>query len=173
MVQSHNGIIQVTSNEGKGTTFQLYLPTASLEHALEPTREVSFVSPSQKVDASLRGRVLVVEDEDMLRELVKSTLNSLGYEVVAARNGADALNLYRAIGNKIDLTISDMLMPNMGGVDLFKEIRTIDPGAKFILVTGYSIADQDRDILSKMNAVLAKPYTFENISESIRAVLQA
>lgn len=171
VVHSHNGIIRVVSNQGAGTVFLVYLPLVSLNAPVKTGTSPDM--PEAAKTSSGPARILVVEDEDMLRDLLSTTVVSLGYQVLAAKNGSEALNIYRTSGNKIDLIISDMRMPLMGGVDLFKEVRAIDPGAKFILVTGYSIADQDRDILSKMNAILAKPYTFENISASIRAVLTA
>ncbi len=170
VVQSHQGLIEVSSNQGEGTIFRVYLPLARYEHAAGPKQTAA--TPDAGKSPAAPATILVVEDEEMLRDLITATVSALGYRVAAAQNGLDALNIYKT-GGKIDLIISDMLMPGMGGMDLFKEVRAIDPAAKFILVTGYSLAEQDREILSKMNAVLMKPYTSELIAATIRTVLAA
>ncbi len=115
--------------------------------------------------------ILIAEDEDMLRELVASALRSFGYNTIKARDGEEALEIYRTKQAEIDLVISDMLMPNKGGVELFKELKHIDPDVKFILVTGYSLADKDEKIFKEMKAVLKKPYTPINMARLIRDFL--
>ncbi len=170
VVQSHHGLIEVASNQGAGTSFRIFLPLVRYEHDAGSKQRIDSAAKA-KLGAS-QATILVVEDEDMLRDLITATVSSLGYRVVAAQNGLDALNLFKT-GGKIDLVVSDMLMPGMGGLDLFKEVRAIEPRTKFILVTGYSLAEHDRETLSKMNAVLMKPYTSELITATIRAVLAA
>lgn len=171
VVKAHGGLIKVFSEKGVGTTFKIYLPLFRSE---KYDKEIIFSERMIDNDAlKIRGEetVLLVEDEDVLRELGASILRSFGYNVVVARDGEDALDIYSNKTKKIDVVISDMVMPKKDGVELFRDLRLINPGVKFILVTGYSLSDQDEKILKKMDAILTKPYTPMRLVGMMRDVL--
>jgi len=100
-------------------------------------------------------------------------MNSLGYTVVQARNGHEALSLYRNAPEKFHFVISDMFMPHKGGIELFHEIKKLNQHARYMLVTGYSLADVDEAVLSQMAAILRKPYTPKQVVRLMRDILDA
>lgn len=171
VVKAHDGLIKVLSEKGIGTTFNIYLPLFKSE---KYDKEIIFSERMIDNDAlKIRGEetVLLAEDEDVLRELGASILRSFGYNVVVARDGEEALDIYRKESKKINVVISDMVMPKKDGIDLFKDLRSINSGVKYILVTGYSLSDQDETILKKMDAILTKPYTPLRLVGMMRDVL--
>lgn len=172
VVNAHGGMIRVSSEKGRGTSFGIFLPPhGERESAKEPS--VPLFTDSEKGGGEKRGSetVLVVEDEDLLRELTVSTLTALGYTVLAARDGAEAAELLKTGKQSVNLIISDMIMPNKGGVQLFQEVKAIIPGMKFILVTGYSLTEQNRAVLEQMDAIITKPFTSTDMASVIRDVL--
>lgn len=170
VVTAHRGAIKVSSKKGLGTTFSVYLPLLESEEmktSLPPGTGMERKKPnSPNIET-----ILIAEDEDVLRELAVSILNSQGYAVLAAKDGEEALNIIKSGQHKIDLIVSDMLMPRRGGVDLFKAVQSLNPSIKFVLVTGYSLAAEDEKIIGSMHAVLAKPYTAATMAKTIREIL--
>jgi CheY-like chemotaxis protein len=128
-----------------------------------------------KEDSGISGRetILIAEDEDVLREMLAAFMRSLGYTVVAAHDGDEAFRLYNAEPERYDLVISDMLMPGKRGIALFQEIRSVRPQAKFVLVTGYSLAEVDEHVLAQMTAIIRKPYTPMQIVRLARDIFDA
>jgi len=171
VVNAHKGFIKASSEKGKGTTFKIYIPYYRSE---EDNDDSQFFKTAQGNDIKrLHGNetLLVAEDEDVIRELVVSVMKSFGYKVITARDGEEAFAQYNSGKHKIDLVISDMMMPNKGGLQLFKELRAIRPDLKFIMVTGYSLADLDEDLLGSMDAVMSKPYTPMKLMQLARDIL--
>ncbi len=172
-IRTHNGTIAVSSTTSEGTSFTICLPLCD---AQKQSGEMQFY---EKIPATARERlsgaetVLVVEDEDELRDMLASFMGSLGYTVVPARNGHEALSLYRKAPEKYHIVISDMLMPHKGGIELFHEIRKLNQHARFILVTGYSLADVDEAVLAQLTAILRKPYTPQQVVSLMRNILDA
>ena len=116
-------------------------------------------------------KILVADDDLEILALVARRLSALPAEVVEASDGEEALAIYAEHSEIIDLVVSDMVMPEKSGLDLFSEIRAIKPDIKFILVTGYCLEEAEGQTLRNMSAILMKPYTTEKIAALIRKVL--
>jgi signal transduction histidine kinase len=173
VVNSHGGYIRVNSGKGKGAEFIIYLPCLNVECQEGVVESSPRGSKDDLKDLCGDETVLIAEDEDVLRELEAIALRSFGYSVKLARDGTEALDIYRNFQKGIDLVVSDMLMPRMGGVELFRELKSLNSEIKFVLVTGYSLDDQHRETLEAMDAVMKKPYTPVELVRLMRDVLDA
>ena len=131
IIKGHGGYIDVDSEKGKGTTFSIYLP------AIEKVIEEKKVLSDELVKG--KGTVLLVDDEEMVLEVGEELLTHLGYEVLLAENGQEALELYKKNQNEIDLVLLDMVMPVMGGGETFDRMKEIDTNVKVLLSSGYSL----------------------------------
>lgn len=166
IVKNHDGYISVYSEIGKGTTFNVYLPLSGRALS-KPKRKRRMVKPS-----SGSGSILVVDDEEIMRDLMGEILGDLGYEVILASNGEEAVKVYGEHQDKIGLVIVDMVMPKMGGKETYEQLRRVDPGIKALLASGYSKNAVVQEILDLgMNGFLHKPFSVEEISRKVREVL--
>ena len=164
IVMQHKGYIGVDSEPGQGTTFRIYLPS----HA-EAVVEVEEERP-----VALRGKgetILLVEDEDGLREVGQEILEGLGYRLLTASQGREALEVYRS-ANGVDLVITDMVMPQMGGKALMRELRQQHPDQKGLIITGYALSDDLQALRSEgfVDTVL-KPFDIETLAKVVRRAL--
>jgi len=173
VIKTHGGEIRVFSDKGHGTTFKVYLPLLSAGEAENFSPFYETIPDEAKDDVRGTETVLIAEDEDVIRNMLSSFLHTAGYRVIVARDGEEAFNHYKASAEKVDIVVSDMLMPNKGGIELFQNLLEINPEVKFILATGYSLADQDKRLLRKMSAIRQKPYTVNNVARLIRDILDA
>jgi PAS domain S-box-containing protein len=166
IVKRHNGAIDVQSEIGKGTVFQIYFPL--LESAVESEKAVLQEEPLPTGDE----RILVVEDEYAIAILCKNMLEMLGYYVVVSTSGIEALELFKGNPEKFDLVISDMTMPRITGAELAKEIMRIRPNIPIVLCTGFS-TDMSEEIAKKMGiqGFIMKPYVARDIANVIRQIL--
>jgi PAS domain S-box-containing protein len=166
IVKNHGGSIRVHSEVRQGTTFKVYLPVP----AESPDSQVI----SQEIAlAPGIGRILVVDDEEMVRTVTKEMLSSLGYQVVTVSDGQEAVEYYRGFGTEIDLVIIDMIMPKLGGRDCFRALKAINPSVKAILATGYDRNGAAQEILNAgMLGFVQKPYQMSQLSEVIANVLR-
>ncbi|MBI5188329.1 MAG: response regulator [Nitrospirae bacterium] len=170
VVNTHEGWIDVNSKLGEGTTFKIYLP--AIQPELSEISAPAGEAEREKIMISRRDEtILIVEDDDTLRTLCATTPNRLGYNVLSARDGEEALEIYRNEAKKIDLIISDMVMPKKSGMEVFNELKAINPDIKFIIVTGYGICEQIEHIPAEMNAVITKPYEIHKMAHLIREIL--
>ncbi|MBF0199751.1 MAG: PAS domain S-box protein [Desulfamplus sp.] len=137
------------------------------------SRSLSIEPPLQGEKGSTRNpRVLLVDDEDMVLEAVSAILDHLGCHVATAESGGDALEIYRRDYASIDVVIFDMMMPDMGGDELFDEMKKINPHLKSILATGYSPNEKTHEILGKgCSGFIRKPFTIEHLSDKLNEVL--
>ncbi len=167
IVQQSGGWIDVLSEPGKGTTFSIYLPALTDVPALETMSEPALV-PS--VHAT--GTVLVVEDDDEVRGLVKTVLESDGFRVLEAPGGQAALTLVHNYPEKIDLVITDVIMPEMTGKQLIDLLMPLCPGVKILYMSGYS-GDvlAGRGIIEAQISYLAKPFSPGSLSANVREAL--
>jgi PAS domain S-box-containing protein len=160
IVRQHDGRIEVDTAPGQGATFHITLP---LHHAMPKARE------SEGIALELEGRgetVLLVEDEEGLREASREALTSLGYRVLAAASARQALE--RLDGHRVNLVITDVVMPEMGGEALLRELTRRSPGVPVLAVTGYPIRD-DVEQLRELgfSDVLCKPFDAPTLARAV------
>jgi PAS domain S-box-containing protein len=169
IVQQSDGWIDVRSEPGKGTTFSIYLP-ALTDAPVSETMSEPTLMPS--VPAS--GTVLVVEDDDEVRGLVKTVLESDGFRVLEAPGGQAALTLVHNYPEKIDLVITDVIMPEMTGKQLIDLLMPLCPGVKILYMSGYSgNVLARRGILDAHISYLAKPFSPGSLSANVREILSS
>ncbi len=164
-VKQNGGHIYVYSEEGKGTTFRIYLPR--VREVLKP--EAS--EPSRGLQGG-KETVLLVEDEKEVRELAATLLSELGYTVLEAEDGRYALEMCSRYHGKIDLLITDVVMPGISGSDLSKEIKRCNPGVKVLFMSGYTEnAIVRRGVLKDGINYIQKPFSSEGLAQAVRRVL--
>jgi len=165
IVKNHAGNIICYTEPGEGTTFKVYLPT--MESEVDTTE-------SADVDTLPRGleTILLVDDEEAVRNSGESILTFFGYSVLTAANGREGLEVYRRKRHEISLVILDLIMPEMSGGDCLLEILRIDPDAKVIIASGYTANGQINQALQEMaKAFLRKPYEAHDVLQLVREVL--
>jgi two-component system cell cycle sensor histidine kinase/response regulator CckA len=165
IMKGHRGFIQVYSEPGHGTTFTLYLP-ASGKRPLEEKPAVPDVRRGS-------GTILFVDDEPGVLAVSKEILESLGYTVYGMASGQEAIAFYEEKREDISLIILDMIMPGLSGGETFDRIRELNPTARIILSSGYSLNDQAQQIMDKgCHGFIQKPFDIPGISRKIREVLE-
>jgi len=171
IVKQHDGHINLYSELGMGTTFKIYLPAHNLpiEEKTEAT-EPSFLGGTETI--------LIAEDEEILRNLAKATLEDLGYTVLLAKDGAEAVEIFGANREHIDLFLTDVIMTRMSGSEAYEQIREMGGNIPLIFMTGYSAETvQSRFVKTRVTAeqlsatVVQKPYTLEELGRVVRQVL--
>lgn len=169
IVQNHGGFIEVESTPMHGTTFHIHLP-ATDERPAEDSKPGQDSSGLQKSKAG--GTLLLVDDEPMVREVGGQLLEHLGYEVIQAGGGKEALERYAAEGGRIDGVILDMIMPGMAGGVVFDRLKEMDPDVRVILASGYSIDGEAQVILDRgCRGFLQKPFSLNQLKEVLDRVL--
>ncbi len=170
IVRQHEGYIQFETEEGQGTTFHICLPSAYYVEEEELLQEdKSAVAPE-----GLGGEtILLVEDEEGVRKVGQSVLESLGYRVMTAVNGQEALKVYQA-EERVDLLVTDAVMPQMGGVRLLRELQETTPHLKAIAITGY-VMPEDLEALKRAGFldIVHKPFDVPTLAQAVRQVLDS
>jgi two-component system, cell cycle sensor histidine kinase and response regulator CckA len=165
IIRNHGGWISVESSIGQGSTFSFYLPAS--EKAVNPQSH----APAKE----LKGKesILLVDDEDVIIDIGKGFLEVLGYTVFTAHSGKEALETYSLKSVKIDLVIMDMIMPAMDGGETIQRLKAINPQARIILSSGFSINGQATEIMNRgCSGFIQKPYGINELSEAIRKALE-
>ena len=166
VIKQSGGAISVYSEPGKGTTFKIYLPQCEAEVA----EEVS--EPTTPVEVSGTETILLVEDQVAIREVASVYLAGLGYDVLAAPDGEAALRIAETRQKPIDLVVTDIVMPNMGGRELATHIRRLHPSAKVLFMSGYpDFAVRHSEGLSEQAEVLQKPFSLKSLAGKARILL--
>lgn len=165
IIRNHGGMINAMSEMGKGTTFHIYLPAVE-------TEEKNQRSGDRVPEGKQGTTILLVDDEEMILEVSPEMLRQLGYQVLTAKSGEEALALYQANRERIDLVILDMIMPGMGGGETYDRLKKMDPHILVLLSSGYSIDGQATEILKRgCNGFIQKPFNVKIVSEKIREIL--
>ncbi|HEY5995453.1 MAG TPA: ATP-binding protein, partial [Candidatus Deferrimicrobiaceae bacterium] len=168
IVKQHDGYVRVDSRHGAGTVFSLYFPASGGEEAARPE------APAPEAHAAAPGKceVLVVEDNEMVRSLVVGMLGTFGYRVRETASPGEALRIASDEGVRIDLLVSDMIMPEMNGQVLYERIREIRPGLPVLFISGYTqdaVVPQVRP--GEKVRFLRKPFTMSEFLSNVRAAM--
>ena len=171
IVKQHEGLLEAESEPGRGTTFKIYLPLA--ENAAGEEAKAATTPPPPRGDET----ILLAEDEESLRRLAKDVLEDLGYTVLLAEDGEQAVE--RFAGARVDLLLLDVVMPRLSGFEAYRRIRTMGDGAPVIFVSGYGAEAMERNygersaLAEELGAVLIqKPYNVEDLGRKVREVLE-
>jgi len=165
IIRNHNGAINVYSEAGEGTSFYIYLPAASEHEAIR-------IEETPKTIARGTETVLLVDDEEFIIDVGRDLLNQLGYKVMVATGGKEAIDHYGKHHNEIDIVIIDMIMPDLSGSIAFDRLREINPNVKVLLSSGYSIDGQATEILKRgCDGFIQKPFTTSELSQKLREIL--
>ena len=164
IVKGHGGYIDVESEKGYGTTFSIHLPASDKRVRKAVKGAEHFVKGT--------GTVLLVDDEETVLEVGRELLKAMGYHVLTARDGKEAIEVYRKNQDNIDLVLLDMVMPNIGGGEAYDRLKEINTHIKVLLSSGYSIHGEASEILERgCNGFIQKPYKMEDLSIKIRDIL--
>jgi CheY-like chemotaxis protein len=165
IVNQCRGHIELDSEVGQGTEFRIYFPR-SVEQVLEPT-----LSPTESAPRGSEN-ILLVEDESTVRRLALRHLRSFGYHVIEARNGEEALRLFQKSPQSIDLVLTDVVMPSMGGPELAEHLRAVNPAIRVAYMSGFAEEVTMSEIKeTQAGALIVKPFTRETLARTIRSVL--
>ena len=164
IIKNHGGIINLVSKKGEGATFNIFLPASEKKMFKEKMIQKEILKGSETV--------LLVDDEDIIIDVGRDLLEKLGYEVLTAKGGIEAVEIYKTSRKNIDIVILDMVMPKMSGGDTYEKLRDVDPGIKVLLSSGYSIDGQASKILSRgCNGFIQKPFDIKSLSLEMRKIL--
>lgn len=166
ILTSHNGTIFVKSKLNKGTTFTILLPCTDEKVVV---KEETIITIKKG-----KGNILIIEDEEMMLETCKNLCEHIGYSVLTANNGEEGLKVFNENKDKISLTILDMEMPGMNGLETYLELKKIDENVKVIISSGFAKEGNVNIALSKgAKSFLKKPYRLKDLSKSINLVLDS
>jgi CheY-like chemotaxis protein len=166
VINSHRGFVHVDSEPNKGTTFSIYRP---LEHRPECLSGNGVQDLGQKTSAKT---ILLVEDEEMLRELGVTILEGEGYNVLAAKDGVEAVEMFEANSEDIGLVVCDLGLPRLGGRDAFMRMKEQKPGVRAIVASGYLEPNLRSEMLKAgVLDTIQKPYDFREMLQKIRSVI--
>jgi CheY-like chemotaxis protein len=167
IVHTHHGFVDLESELTRGTTFRLYLPVHSMGKDKFDLRK-----PSEPYEIGGTETLLLVEDEELLIEMISIMLESKGYTVYCARDGINAIDLYREHKDKIDLVLTDMGLPELTGMDEYKKLKEIDQNVKVVFASGFFDPDIKSELLKAgAKGFIQKPYEANDILRIVREVL--
>jgi len=164
-VRNHEGWISVESEPGEGTRVRIHLPTVTTE-----IKEQKESAPKKPLGA---GTILIIEDEEIVMEVGVTLLRTMGYHVLEARNGKEAIDIVKRFDGEIDLALLDIKLPDMDGGAIYPLIKEIRPDIKVLVCSGYSIEGPAQEVLDAgAEGFIQKPYTLEGISAKLKNILE-
>jgi PAS domain S-box-containing protein len=170
IVKTHNGMIDVVSDPGKGTTFTLRFPATHIVEEFHTVKPIVAFHNAEYLD-SAKKKIMVVDDEPQLAEMLREILATEGFDVMIAHDGVKALELFAKEKGSFDIIMSDLGMPNMDGRELLHELRRRDASANVVFMTGYLDQGSKQELMALgVNDVLMKPFSFESVVQTIRKV---
>lgn len=166
IVKQHDGFIDVESIQGKGSKLEIYLPLAGVDDVHQNQAQ------SSSTPNGGHETILLVEDNLHVRDLARLILSDAGYVVIEANDGAEAIDVFKANANSIDLVVMDVVMPRLGGKQVMKQMKQIDPEARILFTSGYSSGGIHTNfILEEGLDFIPKPYGAEKLRERVRSIL--
>jgi PAS domain S-box-containing protein len=167
IIKSHDGSFQLFSTPGVGTTFKVYLPLTQNAESAETTPTTGFVLTSKA-----NGTILLVDDEEAMILICSALLKAMGFSVISASNGREALKIYSDRNSEIDAVLLDLLMPEMGGIETYHELRKISPVLPIVICTGCNVeellAEFDKD---EKAALIQKPYNPVRLQQTLMQLI--
>jgi CheY-like chemotaxis protein len=164
IVKAHGGYVDVESKSGGGTTFKVFFPATEEE-----------VQEDAKIMTELvkgTGTVLLVDDEEPLLDVGKELLEAMGYHVLAAKDGNEAVEIYREHEGDIDIVVLDMIIPGMGGGEVYDRLRETNPNVKVLLSSGYAIDGEASKIIERgCNGFIQKPFHMKELSDKMNEII--
>ncbi len=166
IIQNHNGVIDVWSSPNVGSSFSVILPLKETTDNLDiPAKDEKLVMGNESV--------LLVDDEERILTVGREICKALGYSVITADSGKEAIRIYKKEQDKINLVILDMIMPEMNGLETFLKLKKLNPDIKVLLSTGYSIDEKAQEMLRQgCRGYILKPYSVIDFSHKLREVLE-
>ncbi len=164
IINAHAGYIDVESKKGQGSTFSIYLPVSEKKYRKVVKTAVEIPKGTETV--------LLTDDEEDVLEVSQGFLEAMGYRVFIARDGNEAVDVYKKNRDDIDIVLLDIVMPNMGGGKAYDRMKAINPGIRVLLSSGYSIDGEAREILERgCNGFIQKPFNINDLSAKLREIL--
>ena len=166
IIKNHDGYIDVRSSQGQGTAFFVYLPASGTAFGEQSMKMIDDAEEKET------RTILLVDDEDMVRDVGVHLFQSLGYSVLEAANGMEAVDIYKKNSGRINLVFLDIVMPGMSGGDTYDRIKEVNPNVKVLLSSGYGIDDQAVEILDRgADSFIQKPFSLEDLSQKIKEIM--
>jgi PAS domain S-box-containing protein len=166
IIENHDGLITVESQLNQGTTFEIFLPTVDKSATQVQTVPENIITGTDTI--------LLVDDEEIVRSINQELLEALGYHVLSAQNGPEALELFQQKQQRISLVILDMIMPGMNGATVFRHLRDLDPEVRVLLASGYSSEQETSAILEQGRCdFIQKPFSIKELSRRIEQIIRS
>lgn len=170
LMKQHRGLVYVESELGRGTRVDLYFPNAQAEDREQAVSMIPARNPAGEVAARGHETLLVIEDEPALRRAMERVLGAAGYVVLLAGDGREGLEIYERERERIDMVVSDLVMPQLGGREVLAALRRSDPRIPFLLVTGYGV-EYVEELRDDHVAMLTKPWSRDTLLGAVRSSL--
>ena len=168
IIKNHGGFVDVRSEKGKGTSFYIYLPAINGQD----NSQNKDIEPKDKIKPGAET-ILLVDDDEMVIDVSQQLLGKLGYTVLTANNGHEAIEIYQKHYNEISLVIIDMIMPDLNGGETYDELKNINPDIKALLSSGYSLDGLAQDIINRgCNGFIQKPFNINKLSCKVRDIIE-